>query len=134
MRYHQATNLGDRDSDGIVEGYYLLNETSQQLEAIEQTENIEKTRKNIRELAAKLSSFGVRYADPRLSVEGQQLLNRYYSQMKELGLNLNNQSIESLKGKETYDIYMSDIKKGQMMQKKVFDYFKVNEGALQQKK
>ncbi|ALS36028.1 hypothetical protein ABID30_000705 [Enterococcus rotai] len=133
-RYHQATNLGDRDSDGIVEGYYLLNKTFEQLESIEGTQNVEKTRKNMRELAAKLSGFGIRYADPRLTVEGQQLLNRYYSQMKELGLNLNNQSVESLQEKTTYENYLADIKKVQTIQKKVFTYFNVNETALKQKK
>ena len=133
-RYHQATNLGNRDSDGIVEGYYLLNKTSEQLASVQETPNVEKARKNLRELAAKLSGFGVRYADPRLTVEGQQLLNRYYSQMKELGLNLNNQSVESLQEKTTYENYLADIKKVQTIQKKVFTYFNVNEAALKQKK
>lgn len=133
-RYHQATNLGNRDSDAIVEGYYLLNKTSEQLGTIEGTTNVEKTRKNLRELAAKLSGFGVRYADPRLTVDGQQLLNRYYTQMKEIGLNLNNQSIESLQEKTTYDNYLADIKKVKTIQKKVFTYFNVNESALSQKK
>ncbi|WP_254907627.1 hypothetical protein [Candidatus Enterococcus lemimoniae] len=133
-RYHQATNLGDRDSDGIVEGYYLLNKTSEQLASVQETPNVEKARKNLRELAAKLSGFGVRYADPRLTVEGQQLLNRYYSQMKEIGLNLNNQSVESLQEKTTYKNYLADIKKVQTIQKKVFTYFNVNEAALKQKK
>jgi hypothetical protein len=133
-RYHQATNLSDRDSDGIVEGYYLLTRTEEQLATIKDTKNAEKTRKNIRELAAKLSGFGVRYADPRLTVDGQKMLNRYYSQMKELGLNLNNQSIESLQDKTTYDDYVADIKKVQTIQKNIFAYFKVNETALEQKK
>ncbi|MCA5013558.1 MULTISPECIES: hypothetical protein [unclassified Enterococcus] len=133
-RYHQATNLSDRDSDGIVEGYFLLNKTEQQLAAVKETTNKEKTSKNLRELAAKLSGFGVRYADPRLTLEGQKLLNRYYSQMKELGLNLNNQSAESLQEKTIYDDYVADIKKVQATQKKIFVYFNVNESALEQKK
>lgn len=133
-RYHQATNLGDRDSDGIVEGYYLLNTTFEQLNALEKTVNIEKSRKNLRELSAKLSGFGARYADPRLTIEGQRLLNKYYNQMKELGLNLNNQSIESLQEKTTLDNYLQDVEKVKMNQEKAFTYFKVNESALKQKK
>lgn len=134
VRYYQATNLGDRDSDGIVEGYYLLNQINLQLEEIAQTPSLEKSRNNIRDLAAKLSSFGMRSADPKITVEGQRLLNRYYSQIKELGLNLNNQSVERLQEEQVYDIYMSDIEKSKDSQKKVFDYFKVDESALQQKK
>lgn len=133
-RYYQATNLGDRDSTAIVEGYYLLEKTSQQLGEVPTVSNIEKARNNLRELAAKLSGFGIRYADPKLTADGQRVLNRYYTQVKELGLNLNNQSIENLQEKSINDQYLADIEKVQKKQKEVFSYFKVNESALQQKK
>ncbi|OTN88825.1 hypothetical protein A5819_001317 [Enterococcus sp. 7E2_DIV0204] len=133
-RYYQATNLGEQDSDGIVQGYYLLNETVNQINQLSENNNSEKVENNLRELAAKLSSFGMRGADGRLTSEGQRLLSRYYNQMKELGLNLNNQSSEMVDNPEKREEYISVIQKTQATQKKIIEYFKVNEQALQQKK
>ncbi|MBM7689835.1 hypothetical protein BCR24_13165 [Enterococcus ureilyticus] len=133
-RYYQATNLGERDSDGIVQGYYLLNETINQINRLSENNNSEKAENNLRELAAKLSSFGMRGADGRLTTEGQRLLSRYYNQVKELGLNLNNQSSEMIENPQTREEYIQVIQKTQVTQKKIIDYFKVNEQALQQKK
>lgn len=133
-RYYQATNLGSRDSETIVEGYYLLEKTTEHLTNVKESSNMEKSRNNLRELSAKLSGFGVKFADSRLTMEGQRLLNKYYKQVKELGLNLNNQSIENLQQEAIKDQYMANIQKIQTQQKKVFTYFKVNESALKQKK
>ncbi|MFD2305182.1 hypothetical protein [Enterococcus termitis] len=132
-RHYQATNLGKLDSEGIAEGYYLLNTVTEQLSSIKEQQNSEKKQKNIRELAAKLSGFGVRYADPRLTVEGQRHLNRYYAQMKELGLNLNNQSVESLQQEEIFEGYQKDIKNIVQIQDNVLRYFKVKESTLTRK-
>lgn len=133
-RYYQATNLGDRDSEGIVQGYYLLNETKDQIERLSESSHSEKAENNLRELAAKLSSFGMRGADGRLTEEGQRLLTRYYNQVKELGLNLNNQSVEMLDNPETREVYLNDLQKAQKTQGKIITYFKINETALKQKK
>ncbi|WP_375180331.1 hypothetical protein [Enterococcus rotai] len=133
-RYYQATNLGERDSEGIVQGYYLLNETKDQIDVLSESHNPEKSENNLRELAAKLSSFGMRGADGRLTEEGQRLLTRYYNQVKELGLNLNNQSAEMLSNQETREIYLNDLQKAQKTQSKIITYFKINENALKQKK
>lgn len=131
-RYYQSTSLSERDSEAIVEGYYLLQQTENQMLSINETDNVEKTRSNLRELSARMASFGTRQADGRINLEGQKLLNRYYSLMKELGLNLNNQSIESLQNLEIYDEYMMDIEKTKEAQGNVIEKFKVNEQALQQ--
>ncbi|OTN88609.1 hypothetical protein A5819_001090 [Enterococcus sp. 7E2_DIV0204] len=133
-RYYQATNLGERDSEGIVQGYYLLNETKNQIDALSESHNSEKSENNLRELAAKLSSFGMRGADGRLTEEGQRLLTRYYNQVKELGLNLNNQSAEMLSNQEIRETYLNDLQKAQKTQSKIITYFKINESALKQKK
>jgi len=133
-RYYQATNLGERDSEGIVQGYYLLNETKEQINKLSESSSTEKSENNLRELAAKLSSFGMRGADGRLTEEGQRLLTRYYNQVKELGLNLNNQSVEMLDNLETRESYLNDLQKAQKTQSKIITYFKINESALKQKK
>ncbi|EOH94989.1 hypothetical protein UAW_02068 [Enterococcus haemoperoxidus ATCC BAA-382] len=133
-RYYQATNLGERDSEGIVQGYYLLNETKNQINILNESSNPEKAENNLRELAAKLSSFGMRGADGRLTAEGQRLLTRYYNQVKELGLNLNNQSVEMVENTQTRETYINDLQKAQKIQSKIITYFKINENALKQKK
>ncbi|MEI5990602.1 hypothetical protein [Enterococcus crotali] len=133
-RYYQATNLGERDSEGIVQGYYLLNETKNQIDTLSESSSTEKSENNLRELAAKLSSFGMRGADGRLTEEGQRLLTRYYNQVKELGLNLNNQSVEILDNQEIRETYLQDLQKAQKTQSKIITYFKINESALEQKK
>ncbi|MBO0473357.1 hypothetical protein IGL98_003318 [Enterococcus sp. DIV0840] len=133
-RYYQATNLGERDSEGIVQGYYLLNETKNQINTLSESDNPEKAGNNLRELAAKLSSFGMRGPDGRLTAEGQRSLTRYYNQVKELGLNLNNQSAEMMENAQTRETYINDLQKAQKIQAKIITYFKINENALKQKK
>ena len=54
--------------------------------------------------------------------------------MKELGLNLSNQLLDSLKESETLASYQEDIKKIQVNQKNVFIYFHIDESALKDKK
>ncbi|MEI5994481.1 hypothetical protein [Candidatus Enterococcus mansonii] len=133
-RYYQATNLGKKDSDAIVQGYYLIHTIEQQLGKVDDEENAVRTQKNLYDLSARLSSYGARSADGRLSQQGQMLLNRLYSAMKELGLNLSNQSVDTLRRQEIMESYKKDIQKTKTNQKKVFDYFDVDEKALNQKK
>lgn len=133
-RYYQSTHLGERDSEAIVQGYYLLTMLDEQMSQINESDNPEKLRKNIYDLSARLASYGARTADPRLTEEGESKINRLYSNMKELGLNLTNQSLEQLQQAEILEGYLADVEKTKQNQKLVFDYFKVNESALKQKK
>lgn len=133
-RYYQSMNLSEKDSTAVVQGYLLNTEIERQLASIDKEENIEKTKKNIQELSARLASYGARRADGRLSKEGQLMLNQLYKNMKELGLNLSNQSLDSLKEKDTLASYQEDVKKIQANQTKVFTYFHVDESALKEKK
>jgi len=133
-QFYQKTNLAEEDAANIVQGYYLLSEVEKQIESVKDTANVEKTSSNLRELSAKIASFGIKSANGRLTIEGQQILNRYYIQMKELGLNLNNQSVETLRSEEVYTEYVENLSKVKKIQKKVITYFKVNEVALKNKK
>ncbi|WP_086314472.1 hypothetical protein A5821_002044 [Enterococcus sp. 7F3_DIV0205] len=133
-QFYQKTNLAEEDAANIVQGYYLLSEVEKQIESVKDTANVEKTSSNLRELSAKIASFGIKSANGRLTIEGQQILNRYYIQMKELGLNLNNQSVETLRSEEVYTEYVENLNKVKKIQKKVITYFKVNEAALKNKK
>lgn len=132
-RYYQSMNLNERDSAAVVQGYVLNTEIERQLASIEKEGNTEKLKKNVQELSARLASYGARIPDGRLSKKGQLMLKQLYKNMKELGLNLSNQSVDSLKEKETLAGYQDDVKKIQENQKKVFDYFHVDESALKEK-
>lgn len=129
-RYYQATNLGEKDSDAIIQGYHLINGIQKQLDQIDDKKYEVKIQKNLYDLSARLSSYGARNADRRLSPEGQLLLNRFYANMKELGLNINNQSVDSLRNKKIMDGYDSDLTKAKQNQEKVFTYFHIDERAL----
>lgn len=133
-QYYQATNLGKKDSAALVQGYYLVTEISEQVQKAPTTDNPQKVQATLRNLSARLASYGARSADRRLSEEGQAMLNRLYKNMKELGLNMNNQSIDSLKNPDTYASYLTDIEKTEANQKKVFQHFHIDEKSLQTNK
>ena len=132
--YYQSMNLGEQDSTAVVQGYLLNTQLEAQLTAIDKGKNVEKTKKNILDLSARLANYGARRADGRLSKEGQLMLNQLYKNMKELGLNLSNQSIHSLQEGETLAGYQEDIKKIKTNQKQVFDYFHIDESSLKERK
>ncbi|MHC5216529.1 hypothetical protein ACYSNR_07665 [Enterococcus sp. LJL128] len=133
-QYYQATNLSDYDSENVVQAYYLMSETEGAVTQVKDGENQVKAEKTLRELAARLASYGGIRSSTRITTEGQLLLNRYYTSVKELGLNLNSQTKDTLQHQETYDGFLKDITKITEQQKKVIDYFGINESALQQKK
>lgn len=132
-RSYVSTHLNQRDSEAIVTGYYLLKETQINLEKI-QGDNPEKAHNTLGELTAKLAGYGVYRSSDRLSLNRQQALNRYYTTLKELGLNLSSQSLEALKAQETYDNYLADLKQLTETQQDLFSLFDVNEQALGSKK
>jgi hypothetical protein len=132
-RYYQQNHLQGKDSEAIVQGYYALQETAKQLENIKQNDNPQKSLKNLRQMAAKMTTYGYTKASSTLKEDGQVLLNRYFTRLKELGTNLYSQKIESLQDEETYTNYMNDIKKSQETQAEVFKRFNINEDALKKK-
>lgn len=133
-RYYQMTNLEAGDSEAIVQSYYLLDDVETQLTNIQKGENPEKSIKNLREVASRLASYGARRAYTGLNEEGQKDLNRYFSMLKDLGVNLNGQTVETLEAPGSLDGYFSDIKKVKENQSQVFKEFQVNEAALKQQK
>lgn len=132
-RYYQQNRLNREESEAIVQGYYILDELAKQLENVNKNENPQKSIKNIRNLSAKMVSFGFTKSSATLKEEKQVLLNRYFNTMKQLGTNLNEQTVEALQQEETFNGYMNDIKKMEDSQKEIFKQFKINEAALKQK-
>lgn len=132
-RYYLSTHLNTLDSESIVKGYYLVEEAQGNLEKIK-GDNPKKAQNTLREITARMAGYGVNRSSNRLSLKRQQTLNRYYVSMKELGLNLSSQSLEALQDQETYDSYISDLKKIRTSQEELFKLFNVNEDALKTKK
>lgn len=133
-RYYQMTNLEAGDSEALVQSYYLIEEIEVQLTNLKNGTNPEKSINNIREVSSRLASYGARRPYQGLTEEGQKVLTRHFSLMKDLGVNLAAQSVESLGNPETMESYVNDVTKLKDSQKKVFKEFKVNESALKQKK
>ena len=133
-RYYQATNLGEKDSDALIQGYFLISGIEEQLSQVQGANNPKKIQGTLYDLSARLASYGAHSANGRLSEEGQKQLNRLYSNMKELGVNLGSQTVESLNDPDTLESYRSDLKKTKGNQKKVFTYFRINEASLKEKK
>lgn len=132
-RYYQMTNLDDEDANSIVQGYYLLNQTEEQLNNIANGDRSSKSIGTLREYAARLAGYGVIQSGTRLGLDGQQLLNRYYNSIKTLGLNLANQSQETL-DEDMLSGFVDDIAKTKAQEKKVMEHFSISESALQQNK
>ncbi|MBO0470111.1 hypothetical protein JZO66_06115 [Enterococcus sp. DIV0242_7C1] len=132
-RYYQQNKLNGKESESIVQSYYILTELTTQLENVNKNENPQKSIKNVRGLSNKLVSYGFITASVSLKEEKQHLLNRYFIGVKELGKNLSEQSVETLQEKEAYQGYMNDIEKIKANQTEVFKEFKINEAALKKK-
>lgn len=133
-RYYQMTNLEAGDSEAIVQSYYLIEDIEEQLANLKNGTNPEKSIKNLREVSSRLASYGVRRPYQGLAEEGQKVLTRHFALMKNLGVNLASQSVESLTNPEIMESYVNDVSKIKESQKRVFEEFKVNESALKQKK
>lgn len=133
--YYQSTNLTTKDSDAIVQGYYLLQDFDSELEkAGKGTENQTKIDGNLRYLSSAMASFGTKKASTVNTEEGQLTLNRYYSSVKELGTNSVNNYTRFYNNPTLVEEYKKDIQRAQKYEKKVLELYKVNEAALQKKK
>lgn len=133
-KYYQMTNMTAVDTENIVTGYYLIDQMSEQLKAIEGSDNDEKSNSNIHTLAVRMASFASKKGSDRGTKESQLLLNRYYARMGQLGVNLASQKVQALKAdKVLLESFLNDIERATESQKKVLSFYKVDEKSLAQK-
>lgn len=133
-KYYQSTTITDEDTENIVYAYYLLDQTEQQLKAID-GKSEKKVSENIHTLAVSLSSFASKKGSGQSVEEAQVLLNQYYARVGQFGVNLSSQNFEALKkDKAKQQEYLEDIKTVKKSQKKVIDYYKIDESSLKEKK
>lgn len=132
-RHYQGTTLGERDSDALTQGYYLVDEIKAQLEGAESAESKTKVANNIKELSGRLSSYGTRVASQRLTLKNQSMLNKQYNYMMELGVNLNAQTEEFLNDPEKLAEFEADLEKVRAHQQQVLKQLKISEDSLKKK-
>ncbi|OJG91519.1 hypothetical protein RV15_GL000605 [Enterococcus silesiacus] len=133
-RYYQSTNLTAEDSNMIVQSYFVTEEVNTNLKDIESGGSIDKIQPKLREVSSLLVSYGNRNLAQGMTEEGTSLLIRYKAMMKEIGTNIYALSSEDLTNAQLNSNYQKDLEKLTQSRKKVFDYFKINELALKQKK
>ncbi|MEI5994294.1 hypothetical protein [Candidatus Enterococcus mansonii] len=132
--FYQSTNLGETDQKAIINGYYYLSEIENQLKEIEADGESQKLDSNFNTLSARLSSFALNQADYRISSDGQSIVNRYYSSMKELGINLSAQPSRFYKDAEKLAEFKLDFEKVKKNEDAVLKKFKIDEKSLMEKK
>ncbi|MGX7245680.1 hypothetical protein ACWOC1_12630 [Enterococcus quebecensis] len=131
--YYQSTNLSESDKKSIVSGYYNLRDIEEQLNLAESGDG-QRAEQNLKNLSLRLAAFALNKADYRISGDGQVCINRYYSSMKELGINLSSQEKEFYKDSTLTESFKNDIEKVKKNEKAVIDQFKINERSLAAKK
>lgn len=132
--YYQASNLSEADQKAIVNGYYYLTEVENQINDAKNGGDENTLSTNLNTLASRLSGFALNKADYRISSEGQLLINRYYTSMKELGINLSSQSAAFYKDPKQLEILKADLDKVKKNEAAVFKQFSVDEKSLAQQK
>ncbi|MGL4696937.1 hypothetical protein [Enterococcus larvae] len=132
--YYQSTNLNQKEQEQIVKGYYYLNDIEDQLMLAESGTGGEELSSDLTTLASRIGAFAVVRADYRLGSDYQQLLNRYYSSLKDLGINLASRNLTFYDNVEELADFKEDVAKVRSNQKEVFKAFSVNEDSLKEQK
>lgn len=135
LSYYQSMNLSSNDSDIVVKSYYLLRDFEQEITtAKDKGDDEEKVQQNIRYLATSMASQGIKKASIINTEEGQLILNRYYNSVKQLGMNASTQTKNFYGNTKLVDDFLADIQKVASYEKEAFDYYKVNQSALEKEK
>lgn len=122
--YHnQVDKLDKQDASTLARGAALLWELEKQMEQVQTNDNQQKMQETLYNLTARLNNEGTKKADQHLSKEGQKLLNGFYINLKELGVNIGKESLESLGETVVYEEYVADIEAAKTNQQAVFSYF-----------
>lgn len=129
-RFYQMTNLSKQDTETFALSYYLIDKLEEHVEKSSE-ENNEKMDNNIQELAQELASFSSKKASNKFGQEGQVLLNKYFTQIGQLGINIGSQNYsEQLELEGTLDDTLSDVSKIKVLQKQLIDKFEIKTATL----
>lgn len=130
LQHYESTTLNKEDTENITTGYYLINELEQEMTTFG-PDSDKKAESNIQTLAVNISSLTNQRGNGRNNEEAQLLLNRYYKQTGQLGINLAAQNMEQLKESEaTRHEFLEDIAKIKEQQISIMTYFKINDRSI----
>ncbi|SJZ57353.1 hypothetical protein SAMN02745116_00780 [Pilibacter termitis] len=132
--FWQSTNLTQADVNAFVNGYYYVDDLQTALKSLKESGDEKKYQNEIHVLSNRLTNYGIIKADTSLSVEGQQLLNHYYAQLKELGVSMSNQLAVYLNDGEVQKDVERHVERIKGQEKKIIQTYKINEQALNTKK
>ncbi|MFW7431152.1 hypothetical protein [Vagococcus carniphilus] len=132
ITYYQSVNLSQKDSESVVEAYYLLIDFEKELKDVQNGKIDEKKFVDMaRQQSSRMASFNSKRASELNKEEGQILLNRYYNVVKEIGVNSSSQLQDFTNDKELVEEFLKDINKAKTYQKDVFKFYKVDEKTLE---
>ncbi len=130
--YYQSINLSAEDEKAIVRSYFLVRDFQSELEkAANQSETEEASQQNIRYLATSLSAYTSNKASTINTTDGQSTLNRYYASLAQLGMNATRESGNFYGNPTLVDEFTTDISKVITYETAAFDYFRINQTALE---
>lgn len=130
--YYQNANISSTDSDLIVRGYFLVDDFTKEIEKASDTSNDEEASKqNIKYLALSMATYSNKTANTSNTKEGQRLINKYYKQIGQLGMNAT-RDINSFYGNKNdiLDSYKSELARVKANENKAFEFYKINANAL----
>lgn len=132
---YQNSNMTNLDSDLLVRGYFLVDDFTNELEkSSAKTDSQDASVQNIKYLALSMASYSNKMSDSANTVEGQQLLNKYYKMIGQLGMNATKDSSLFYGNQQNIkEQYTSDLKRVKDIENQVFEYYKVNANALSNK-
>lgn len=135
VTYYQSTNLSKEDSQSLTDSYYYVRDLQQELQKIENGQtNVAESKQAITYIATSLASYSIRTASTLNTVEGQSVLNRYYSSLAELGINVSKQLAQMYEDPTIASEILTDFDKVKRYQKKAIDFYKINESLLEAQK
>ncbi|MBP2100542.1 hypothetical protein [Enterococcus rivorum] len=132
---YQGTHLTTADGSVISKAHFYLLDLENQLQQVsEQTIEKEKFESNIRILTSNIASVGLKQASKVNTTEGQAILNRYYTSLKELGINGSAQVGSFYDNPDLLQDYLTDTKKVSQNEQAVMSFYKIDKSHFKESK
>lgn len=132
-RYYQMTTLTTSDGNAIIQSYFLTDEIEKGFVSLQEDASPEKIKNTLQERSSLLTSYGTTDPSAALTMEGKRLLKRYFTRIREYGVNVYSLNVAQLEDAETVTKYLKDLEEIKEMQKKIFEQFGINQSALKKK-
>ncbi|MHC5228869.1 hypothetical protein ACYSNW_11370 [Enterococcus sp. LJL99] len=134
MKDYMSKNLSQEDMKILMRAYFLIRDYDAELKNTKDSVGeAEEISKNLADMSNKMSSYMVETPSDLISADGQRLLNRYYKNISELGVNTVPLNKLFYGNAEGADEYIANIENIKQKEKDLFDYFKIDESRIKEK-